>query len=323
MSLVILNPVLKGQYSMNTALLPYQDLAAPISVTGGSVWNEGSNFPIYFNFNFAISGQTYTALSVQAGGGLNFPGLGTKELFVYHTPFGGYLLKDKGVSSSISSIGYEISGNSGQHILKVQWKNAGFVQWYSTSDTADYVDFQIWLFEADNHIEIHFGNSSTDPGTYGYPVATSDPNPGPSIKFWFDQCSNFLGVTGPANLPSYWFYNSCTPNYTFIDGTPSIGITYFINPSQTSGLSDIGIKDLKIFPNPAQDFITLSGTGDFNAVDISIMDAYGQSYSPEKIYLENPDLLSVSVKNLAPGIYFIRLTGGDNKTTISKLVKEN
>ena len=163
-------------------------------------------------------------------GGIHFPGLGQKELFVWHTPFGGYLLDEKTSPTDSSSLSYLITGNPGQQVLKIQWKNAGFKQWYSTSDPADFADFQVGLYEDGARIDVRFGPSSTDPGTYGYPGSISDPNPGMSFKWWFDQCSNVLMPSGPANLPGYQFLNICNPNYAFLDGTPMSGITYIINP---------------------------------------------------------------------------------------------
>lgn len=311
---------LKGQYSMNTTLTSYQDITNPISVNNGNIWDEASSYPIYFNFNFTINGQTYTALNIQAGGGINFPGLGTKELLIYHTPFGGYLLKDKGTATSLSDISYEISGIAGQQILKIQWKNAGFVQWYPTSDTSDFVDFQIWLFESDDHIEIHFGSNSTDPGTYGYPDATSDSNPGPSIKFLFDTCNNMFGVTGPCNLPSYWFYNSCQPNYTFIDGTPSTGVTYNIYPTGT-GSFEINSDQISIYPNPASDYLFISRLNNNSLTQaIEILDVLGNLCLVLDNSLNNDNIKVISIKGLAPGIYFLRLTNSDNHFIVKKFL---
>lgn len=133
----------KAQYSMTTGMENYQALDNPTSLNQGSVWDEGSTYQVYFNFDFEIYGQTFTALNVFAGGGLSFPGLGNKELFVYHTPFGGYMLKDRGGTSSASDINYQIEGQAGDRVLKIEWKNAGFVQWYNTSSLTDYADLQI------------------------------------------------------------------------------------------------------------------------------------------------------------------------------------
>jgi hypothetical protein len=312
---------LKAQYSMNTTLTTYQDISNPISVNNGNIWNEGSSYPIYINFNFHISGQTYTALNVQAGGGINFPGIGTKELYIYHTPFGGYLLKDKGTTTTLSNISYENSGVIGQQILKIQWKNAGFIQWYSTSDTSDFVDFQVWLYESDNHIEIHFGSNSVDPGTYGYPEATSDSNPGTSIKFLFDTCNNMFGVTGPCNLPSYWFFDSCIPNYTFIDGTPSTGITYNIYPTNNVGLSENNSEQINIFPNPANDNLFISRLNNNSSIQsIEILDVLGNLCLILDNSLDNENIKAISIKGLTSGIYFLKLTNSDNQAIIKKLI---
>lgn len=294
-----------GQYSLTTTLTTYQPLNMPISLNNGTVWNEGGSFPIYLSFNFHIYGQTYTTLNVQTGGGMSFPGLGANQLFVYHTPFGGYMLKDKGTSTSISPINYEITGTTGQNILKVEWQNAGFVNWYTTSDSTDFVDLQIWLFETDNHIEIHFGNNQTDPGTYGYPVGTSDSNPGPNVKLSFDACSNILCVTGAANLPSYGFYNLCSPNYYFIDGTPSLGITYNFYPTSSVGISEITTEQLNIFPNPFSEQTSIDFFEEQKNTTIKIMDIIGKEI---KSIVFSGKQLTIEKGEMKAGIYFVQTT---------------
>ncbi|GAB4316374.1 MAG: hypothetical protein Kow00127_07820 [Bacteroidales bacterium] len=128
-------------WTSTTAMKPYVELANPISLNNGIPWDQNSVFPIFFNFEFSIYNHTYNSINVDAGGGIIFPGNPTKSLRVYHTPFGGYMLKDKGDNVSLSDISYEVEGVEGEYIIKIQWKNAGFVQWYSTSDTSDFVDF--------------------------------------------------------------------------------------------------------------------------------------------------------------------------------------
>jgi len=225
-------------YFSITSTENYVELINPISVNEGEIWNEDSTYLINFDFDFEIYDQTFNSLIVDAGGGILFPNSGYKSIRVYHTPFGGYLLRDKGVNTSLSSIDYEVTGDEGQNIIKIQWNNAGFIQWYAASDTSDYVDFQIWIFQEDSHIELRYGSNQTDPGTYGYPDGTSDPDPGPSIKFCYDSCNNILSYYSAADDPSYDFFNFCYPNYSFIDGTPSEGISYAIIPTSQSCLSE-------------------------------------------------------------------------------------
>lgn len=221
-----------GQYTVTTDTNLYQTLSNPTSLNNGAIWDETSSFTINFNFGFTIYGVTYDSLNLKAGGGLNFLGQSEHELFVFHTPFGGYMLKDKGILSSQSQIKYEISGLSGNQILKIEWQNAGLTQWYPTSNSNDFVTFQIWLFENDSHFEVRFGNSQTSPGTFGYPDSTNDENPGPSIKLWFNDSSSVLSLEGQPNAPSYGFYDLTEPQYYFIDGTPSMGTTIHFTVQQ-------------------------------------------------------------------------------------------
>lgn len=296
-----------AQYSMTTGMENYQALDNPTSVNQGDIWNEGSTYQIYYNFDFEIYGETFTALNVFAGGGLSFPGMGNKELFVYHTPFGGYLLKDRGGSSSVSDINYQIEGQAGDRILKIEWKNAGFVQWYNTSNPADYVDLQIWLFENDDHIEIHFGPNQTSPGTYGYPGSTNDSNPGPSVKFWFDSCSNVLCPTGAANLPSYDFYSICNPNYYFIDGTPSNGVVYNFNPMYSSVSKESAAEEISVYPNPFTEQLTITFAEEQTDTKIKLLDTHGKTVRALNF---SGTKYKINRGGLTEGIYFLTINRG-------------
>lgn len=312
-----LNLHTQAQYSFNTTQTTYQDLVNPTSLNQGAIWDATDIYQIYFNFNFEIYGQNFTALNVYAGGGLHFPGLGNKQLFVFHSPFGGYFLQDKGTSSSLSSIGYEISGVSGQQILKIEWKNAGFPLGYPNGDSTDYANYQIWLFESDSHIEIHFGNNQFDNGTFGQggPPQTYTL----SIKFLFDTCSDMFGLQGPANLPSYWFFNSCVPNYTFIDNNPDPGITYNIYPTTTS-IQAIAETDLMVYPNPTSDEIQIADLPEsFDLKDVELLDITGRMVLQTSNFITSSNTINGSLKQLTDGVYFLKLTG-KNGTTLSKKV---
>ncbi len=318
-----LSLVAQAQFSMTSSSgNSYQELANPVSLNNGTVWNEGSNFTFSFGFNFVINGQTNAALTVKGGGGVNFPGSGFKELQVFFTPFGGYLLRDRGTNTSLSDISYEVSGSNGNKVMKVQWKNAGFVQWYSTSNTTDYVNFQIWLFEADHHMEIHFGSSKASPGTYGYPVNTSNSNPGPCINLDYEQCSSVFNINGPADLPSYMFYNLCSPNYSFLQGTPSNGIIYNILPSLATATTEARSSYvLTVFPNPAKDNLQISNVpADIKA--ITLVNISGQTYETNYTY-NSASEVQFSLNNLPDGIYFVKMITVSEQLLYQKFLKSS
>ncbi|MFC2117024.1 T9SS type A sorting domain-containing protein [Bacteroidota bacterium] len=302
-------------YSFEKIIEEYIPLSNPIDLTNSEIWDENQHYLI--DFNFRIYDQSYSTVTVNAGGGISFPDQTGRWLRVYHTVFGGFLLKSKSAGSSESSICYEISGMEGDRILKIQWENAGFVQWYDTSDTEDFVDFQIWLFESDYHIEIHFGSNSTDSGTYGYPNYTSNPDPGPGVNFNYNDCYSFLCLYGAADNPSYDFYNFCTPNQIFIDGTPSEGTTYvFTLTNNSSILENEEPSTTYLYPNPLTSELYIDN--DQIIKQIRIFDMNGRiKYLNKNIDKTNTKL---ELNHLNSEIYFIEILD-IKKQRIYKLIK--
>ena len=320
LSILVIKNILIAEnvpYFSTTSTETYTELNNPISVNNGELWNEDSTYLISFDFDFTVFNQTYNSINIDAGGGIAFPGANPKYFLIYNLPFGGYLLKDRGVESSLSDISYEVVGEEGQYIIKIQWENAGFVQSYSTSDISDFVDFQIWIFQEDAHFELHFGDNHAGPGTYGYPDVTSDPDPGPSIRFNYDDCSNILSYYSAADNPSYDYFDMCSPNFSFIDGTPSNGTIYIITPNDNYvGISENDMKSFKVFPNPANDIIYIENNNELLDIEsVYIVDMFG------KVILEfygnetTNSILTLNIETISEGIYFIRILSKGNLVT--------
>lgn len=290
----------KGQYVTSVTTTTYQNLTAPVSINNGAVWDETTTYPLNFGFNLELDGESFSSLLVQAGGGLTFNLSTLRMLAPYHIPFGGYILHDRGSSASSSPIGYEISGGAGQHVLKIEWENAGFTQWLDSNPNTDFVDFQIWMFEQDNHIEIHYGSNHTDAITYGNLT-------GANFIFYFDSCSNIMCITGPADAPQFGYYNLCGPMYYFIDGTPSNGITY--NFYRTfSGVPDNNASSgFEMYPNPFTDFLTVSNKFHEPGSRLRIVDVTGAVMVDQDI---GSGTETINVADLPKGVYFICLQNG-------------
>lgn len=72
---------------------------------------------------------------------------------------------------------------------------------------------------------------------------------------------------------------------------------------------------LKLFPNPAADFLTITyETEDYAPLELALLDVYGRQLRAERLrvpyFSEKKHLLSVS--GLPQGAYFLRLTSGQN-----------
>lgn len=309
-----------GQYAFSTTSVPYQALAAPLPLNNGASWNNSSSFVVPFNSDFSIQGQAYAAINVMAGGGLSFPGPGGKQLRVFGHPDSGYLLEDRDQVNSASPITYEITGNTGQQILKVQWANAGFREWCDSSDPNDYVNFQIWLFEEDDRLEVHFGDYTADAGAYGQPDCNSGTD-GTQFIFQFDDCSNALSLTGPSALPSYDFRNHCgwQPG-VHVSGTPPSGTVYNLAPNDV-GMDEASARGLHVHPNPVSGILHVACPTVSAIQGIEIIDLRGRTCFADLATTWTDNMFLVDVGGLDNGIYSLKLTVEGASPIIRRIVK--
>lgn len=295
-----------AQYVLTSISKTYVPLANPISLNKDKSWGGVIKLP----FTFKLYGKDFDSVNVAGGGGIDFPS-GMPGLFVYHTPFGGYMLRDKGYST----LGYEISGTAGNRIVKAEWKNAGFSQWYTTSDTADYVDFQIWLYENDYHFEIHFGSNHTDDGTYTEYINSGVA--GPSVKLWFDTCNDVLFVFGDANNPSYEISSGCQAHYRFINATPSTGMVYIFKPGTTTNIIESSLDQINLYPNPFSESITCTFPEEQKNATILITDLLGKKIKEIKVNGKQQIIESGEMNN---GVYFFQIVDENKNISQKKIV---
>lgn len=116
--------------------------------TNNSAWNFSYKIPIGFSFNYL--GREFDSLMIETNGYLVFDNDGNYA-FTAFNDFGDHIDS----SGNHAVIGYELSGSAGNHILKIQYKDAGLY-------THDYrmQSWQIWLKESGNIIEVHVGAGS-------------------------------------------------------------------------------------------------------------------------------------------------------------------
>src|SRR3990172_4164378 len=149
-------------YSFSQYTSTYANLTSPISLNNGNLWDFSiptayyplnvspllSNFPVFGDYNYDL--RVY-------GGTAQFYNSGSQQIY-YMNGFGLFYpdgMKDKGTSTSLSPISYQVSGTTPNRILKIEWKNAGHA-----AASADFINVQLWLYETSNIIEVHYGSSS-------------------------------------------------------------------------------------------------------------------------------------------------------------------
>lgn len=86
-----------------------------------------------------------------------------------------------------------------------------------------------------------------------------------------------------------------------------------------TGLNDVDMVKLQIYPNPVKDKLHIDLNGAFSSFRITISDVSGQMmYASDH---KNEQLLTVDVSEFKSGIYLVTLIG-DNKSAVMKVMKE-
>lgn len=289
-------------YTFELTNQTFEELVEGISVNNGEIWDENSNYQIPINFDFKVNDVSCSSVNVSAGS-IDFVGQGQRKLFVFWSPFGGALIKDKGETESLSPISYKEETIGGNKVLKIEYKNAGFIDTPSnTVDSLDFTTYQIWLIENVNQIKIVYGPSQSTLETYG----SAGQAQGPFTKLLIGDST--IVPIGFADNPSYDYEDCSIPCYGHIEGTPSNGIVYNFLPEIVNATSTIKENNFSVYPNPAKDNFIMLKTDqliDFSESTIYLLNSTGTetlvpiSFGSSYIYF--------NLNNLANGVYFIMI----------------
>lgn len=286
--------------------------------------------PIGFDFKYFNDDYNQISINELGLGGL----LSFGEPYVDNTvsllmPYGSDIIDraynfddGDGSAGSLSPLSYKLDGSPGSQILKIEWNNVGFysdIADESNTTSTDFTNFQLWLFEGTNTIEIHFGPNSISQPLLAYNFET-----GSSVALYdkvdigYYDPTGEIGVTlsGEPSLPVATTTLGIIEEY--LNGTIPNGTTYnFTNITTSIKESDDARIDVKLYPNPADDLIQFSfdgSTTDINA--ISIVNLQGQIVRKVSI-----DSRSADITDLNSGVYFINISSKEG-STIRKFVKK-
>jgi hypothetical protein len=94
---------------------------------------------------------------------------------------------------------------------------------------------------------------------------------------------------------------------------------YFFIVNSPVGIDDpeIEILQIRIIPNPAEDYFTVALSGKGERLDISIFNLQGEEIFKQQFKGENA---RIDIRNLTPGVYFVRI-GNEKAIGIQKLIK--
>jgi len=319
-------PIQSQSYDFSVTTEPYSNLVGSTSLNNNAPWDDPEYvIPIGFNFNYFNTTITEFYLKDWGdGAALSSLNLGTGITSVL-TAYGADIAdraynpdNPNATTGALSNISYLVAGNAGNRILKIEWKNVGYYDEILDFGTAnDFTNFQLWLFEGSNTIEVHFGpNSITDPDT----VFTGESGASISLIPYFDIDNELFGsqpaleLTGPPSAPN--LVSSTVFDETFLNGVIPNGTVYRFS-NNTLNVKEFATTNssIKLIPNPAYDVFSLKSNNDASINKLSIL-----SLSGALIKEINRPVRTVDISFLSQGIYYVKIEYGANNTT-KRLVK--
>lgn len=269
-----------AQYTFSMYNQPYQDLTNPISLNNNMTW-EFPNYtiPIGFDFYFANDALNTFYISSAFSPAIIVSSTNLTNTISEIIPFGigicdrniNYITFEPELGSA-SPISYQLTGNVGNRIFKLEYKNVGFENdiWVNDERASDYANFQLWCYETSNIVEFRYGdshfehfsdsfNDETGPLVCVLPFANIN---GPT--------QNGIILQGAADNPSV----SYSTSVSYINGVPPNGTVYRFTPI-TASIQQENKKNLcSIAPNPAQDFFKIQNID--NLKEGYIYDTFGK-----------------------------------------------
>lgn len=287
-------------YDFSVHQAPYAPLDNPVSLNQGEIWDDPNDYIVPVDFPFAFMGLELSFLSIGGFGAVVYgfsddPESQTAAVLV---PFDTDLI-DRGIADtlSLSPISYQVEGQPGQRILKVEWSNAGsYDEWSEWGSTSMHISFQMWLYEGTDVIEYHYG-----------PEMINDP-----AVFYFQGIGAFIGLSG-FDLENIAFVDihllqgpASDPELTDLEfpvtGTPAEGTVYRFAPvASAMDQADPGIVT-DVWPNPARERLYLRAAGPIEKVTI-----YTVGGQPVWSGTHFDASSGIPVDGLAPGMYFLQL----------------
>lgn len=231
-------------YELTTRQDEYSSLTDP-TLVNTSVWGQNSVFTIPLGFSFRTIYEDIEVLNILAGSG----GVGAYldiyyNLSIFHWPFGGGWLLDRGygTNESQSKLEYEIIDSNDGKIFKIQWTNAGFTYdiidiGYNTITNSDWIDCQIWLFEEDDRIEVHFGPHEINNPSSLCDFENNGNITGPFTAFYIGD--NMIDIYDEANDPLTQWVATYGPVYPWLlVGVPDNGYVWEFTPDFTVNIEE-------------------------------------------------------------------------------------
>lgn len=306
-------------YNLTVQNQAYTPLTGATSVNGTNPWTDTSSFSIPIGFNFKLGGKTITRLGLSNMSTFATDTTGTISGF----DFIGSSLIDRGIkgTTSKSPIRYTSTGTTGNRIFKLEIFNAGFWDEDDIHSTLnDSLNFQVWLYESTNAVELRYGPSKISHYSDYFFAG------GPLVGFIKDletdseDFDKIYLLKGTATAPVIDSISSPpSSNIPHLTAYPASGTVYrFVPKASSTGVNEMIATDyVKVFPTVCTDKLTVVNNNQQD-MQYKIVSLSGTVLAKGVINNGN-NVLNVS--HIPTGMYALSLTDSKGQTTY-KFVKQ-
>ncbi len=302
--------IAQSSYTLLTTNSLYGSLNNADTLNQGQFWAE-SSYPVSIGFPFTFYDETYNDVTLHTNGMISMT---DGDLLRAITAYAFMIDKGDSISEiSLSPILTSLTGTPGSRIRKFEWQNAGFM--YGSS--SDYINFQIWMYEGTNQIQIHFGEWSINSFPQAYQDHYSISHTGPMtglIYSFLPPSSGGGGLEGlflidDPNDPETILPTGLTNGRYHLGGLPAPGTMYTFSPGLNTSVLDLVAERISVYPNPATEVLHIDRTLPTAGPHIiRILNLQGQELMQQHV----PDLLRLSLQigHLPAGVYLAEVDEG-------------
>ncbi|MBQ7736140.1 MAG: T9SS type A sorting domain-containing protein [Bacteroidales bacterium] len=128
-----------------------------------------------------------------------------------------------------------------------------------------------------------------------------------------------MTITQPEEVDSTQYVGKVTVTCAELTKTYTVTINFHEEEDTIIGIDEQVIRSFTLYPNPANDQVTIVLDDNVNASEVVLYNMAGQTVLSQKT---SESQTTLSVRNLQSGIYFVTVRNGNNILGIHKLIKE-
>jgi hypothetical protein len=298
-----------SHYDLFTSKSPYSSLRNAKVLTSGFDWEAheailfGPPFPIFINGQQVLSFEIDIFFDYLSGT------FADAKKFIDFVPIEADLI-DRGlhVKKALSAIQYQTSGTVGNRIFKIEWKNVAAENDYphGCMHLDHYLNYQLWFYEAGQHIEFRYGPSSQDAIRY-FSIETQGIFAGiyGSKQLGFED----LAICGAPGNP----HLGCEKGLLW--DIPAAGTVYRLSPRPTlaKSTSDLLATTLEVQQDLWQDVVQVKTKGGSSL--LQLFNLQGQLLLESQLHEQKA---SISLAGLPAGMYLLRQQGNPQTAKVLK-----